>query len=385
MHVLLVCHELKIGGAERYLIDLANSLVERDIKVTMAFGGPVLHKPGPVGEVRHLEINQYECSCRLGPLRLIVDSPIGKQLCSYIRKTNVNIVNSVMLYLGFWSGLAGRFLGVPTVHTSMHVFGNYLPIERLLIGSKVGTNVIKLLRLNFIAVSDYFAWELANLGKVPANRIYTASLGVDLEKFKAGSGDNRIRKALGLGHGPVISSIGRLHRVKGCHKIISAMPSIQRICPEAQLLIVGDGPMRTSLEAQVKNLGVQDSVIFAGWRTDTVEMTALMDAYIQTGDGPNLGLSTLQALAQGKPLVVFAKDELEQRMASDTVCEGVNGHIVPTNEPERAGEIIGKMLTDNQRLKEMGLASRKLAEKRFDWQLHVSKVIEIYQRLIDRS
>ena len=83
--------------------------------------------------------------------------------------------------------------------------------------------------------------------------------------------------------------------------------------------------------------------------------------------------------------MVFAADELEERMASDTVHQGVNGYIVPTNEPDKAGEIIGKMLSDSKLLKEMGLASRKIAEERFDWRCHVSKVIEIYQRLIDRK
>jgi glycosyltransferase involved in cell wall biosynthesis len=389
VHVLLVCDTMALGGAERYLIDLANSLVERGIKVTMAFDGPVLHKPGPVSGVHHLEIKPGRRAGkrlgRRGPFRLIDGLPVGERFYRYIRNTNVDIVNTVMIDLGVWCWLVGRFLGVPTVYTPMHVFGNYLPVERLLIGSKASTGIIKLLGLNFIAVSDYYAWELVNLGKVPANRIHTAALGIDLHRFVPKAADNRIREQLNLASGPVIGAIGRVHRSKGYHKIISAMPSIQRICPAAQLLLVGDGPEHQALETQAKNLHVRDNVIFAGWRTDTVEMTALLDVYIQTTDGPDLGLSVLQALAQGKPLIVFAKDELEQKMARDTVCEDVNGHIVPTNEPEKAGEIIGRMLTDNRRLKEMGLASRKLAEEKFDWQLHISKVMEIYQRLKNRS
>jgi glycosyltransferase involved in cell wall biosynthesis len=72
-------------------------------------------------------------------------------------------------------------------------------------------------------------------------------------------------------------------------------------------------------------------------------------------------------------------------MAADTIQGGINGHIVPTKEPEKAGEIIGRMLMNSQKIKEMGLASRKLAEEKFDWQSHVSKVIEIYQKLQDKS
>ncbi|MGA1979153.1 MAG: glycosyltransferase family 4 protein [Sedimentisphaerales bacterium] len=385
MHVLLVCNEMTLGGAERYLIDLANSLVERGVEVTMAFGGAVHHKPGPVEQVRHLEINLCRRFGKLGPFRLIVDLPVGKRFYRYIRDAKVDVVNTIMIDSGIWCWLASRFLSVPIIHKPMHVFSNYSSYERFLISSRLGAKIIEFLGVNFLPGSDYSAWELTNIIGVPPKRVYIARMGVDLHKFRPKAADDRIRKELGLVPGPVIGSIGRLWRVKGCHKIISAMPTILQICPEAQLLLVGDGPERQALERQAKELRVRDNVIFAGWRNDTAEITVLLDVYIQTTDGPSLGISVLQALAQAKPLVVFAADELEKKMASGAVQDGVNGHIVPTNEPDKAGETIGKMLTDNRRLKEMASASRKLAEEKFDWQLHVSKVIEIYQKLQDKS
>ena len=313
MHVLLVCNTMALGGAQRYIIDLANSLVEHGVEVTMAYEGPVLHKPGPVGEVHHLEINLCRRFGKLGPFRLIVDLPVGKRFYRYIRDTNVDIVNTVVIDSGIWGWLAGRFLGVPIVHTPMHVYANYAAPERLLCGTRVGAQTIRFLKLHFIAASDYCGWELTNRTKVPASHIHVTTLGVDLHRFRPRAADDRIRKELGLGHGPVIGSIGRLHQVKGCHKIIAAMPAILRVCPEGRLLFVGEGPERQNLERQVRKLDIQNNVIFTGWRTDTVEMTALMDAYIQTTDGPNLGLSALQAMAQAKPLVVFARDELETK------------------------------------------------------------------------
>ena len=383
MHVLLVCHAMRLGGAERYTMDLANNLVERGIKVTVAYGGPVLHKPGFADEVKHLEINVVRGHISL--LRLIADLPVGKRLYRFIRDSDVDIVNTMMMDCGFWCWLAGRYLGVPNVHTQMQVFRHNTGLERFLFGSRVGTKLLRFLRFNFLAMSDYYAWEYANIGKVPTGRIHTASMGIDLNKFVPKLADDKIREELGLGNGPVIGAIARLQRVKGCHKIIAAMPTVLQICPETQLLLVGDGPQRQALEDQAKELGVEDNVIFTGWRTDTLEMNAQMDVYIQTTDGPNLGLSPLQAMSQAKAQVVFTEDELEEKMAKDTVQEGVNGYIVPTNEPRKAGEIIGKMLTDRQKLKKMGLASRRLAEEKFDWDLHVSKVIEIYQELIDKN
>lgn len=258
MHVLLVCNMMALGGAERYLIDLANSLVERGIRVTMAYEGPVLHKAGPVDEVHHLEIKLCRRFGSLGVFRPFFDWPLGFRFYNYMRKANVDIVNTVMIDSGIWCWLASRYLGVPIVHTPMTVFGNYPYMERFLFVSTAGTKLLSFLGLDILAASDYCAWELVNRTKVPAGHIHVATTGVDLRRFSPRDADDRIKKELGLGPGPVIGSIGRLTRVKlgkvyrgkGNQKIIAAMPAILRICPEAQLLIVGDGPMREPFECR---------------------------------------------------------------------------------------------------------------------------------------
>ena len=385
MHVLLPCNSASLGGAERYIIDLANGLVERGVEVTMAFSGPVLHKPGPVEQVRHLELNFFKRGSRLGLLRFITDLPAGRKLFKYIRDAKVDVINTALVGSGVWGWIAGRLQNIPIFYTPMQVLGNATKWEHFLHSSRTGVLAVKWLDLHFIAVSSYISWELANLGKVPKNHIYTVPLGVNLCKFRPNAPDNKLKEELALGPGPVMGTIGRLHRVKGCHKILAAMPSVLKICPQAQLLIVGDGAERENLERQAKELRVRKNVIFTGWRTDTADMTDLMDLYVSGTDGPNMGLSAMQAMAQGKPLVYFVKDELEERMARDTVRQGINGYTVPTNEPDNAGEIIGRMLADRDKLKQMGLASRDIAEKEFDWDLHVSRVLEIYQSILKRK
>jgi glycosyltransferase involved in cell wall biosynthesis len=348
----------------------------------MAFSGPVLHKPGPVEQVRQLELNFFKRGRGLGLLRFVTDLPAGKKLYKYIRDAKIDVINTDLEGSGIWGWLAGRASKVPIVHTPMQVLGNFSGWVHFLYSSRIGSLILKSLRLHFIALSGYLAWEYANQGRVPANQIHKVVVGVDLEEFKPMAPDASIKAALKMGPGPVLGMIGRLYRDKGCHKVIAAMPGVLRFCPAAQLLLVGDGPERENLEKQAQDIGVRKNVIFTGWRTDTKEMTALIDLFVSGTNGPNMGISVLQAMAQGKPLILFVKDDLEERMAADTVRNDINGYMVPTNEPDKAGEIIGRLLSNKDKLEQMGLASRKIAEKEFDWNHHVSGVLEVYNSLL---
>ncbi|HEY3244489.1 MAG TPA: glycosyltransferase family 4 protein [Phycisphaerae bacterium] len=381
MHVLLVVNEMVLGGAERYAIDLANSLVQKGATVTLSFDGPVKHVPGPVNQVRRLKPGR---SMRqgLGLLRLALDLPVGGRIARYIRAAKVDVVNTVMLDTGIWAWLAGRLQGVPVFYTPTQVLANYCRLESKLVSTRPGVAFINGIRARFIALSRYYGWELAHLAKVPESRIRVASLGTDLAAFAPRAANPALRRSLGLADGPVLGTIARLYRVKGHHKVLASMPALLRECPHAQYLLVGDGCERAALEQQAVELGVRKNCIFTGWRTDTPELMALCDVYVQSTDGPNLGLAALQALAQAKPLVAFAKDSLEQRMAADTVREGINGHIVPTDDPQLAGRTIGRLLADRAALQRMGEESRRLAQSEFDWQAHAARVLEIYEEAL---
>ncbi len=377
MHVMLLCNEMRLGGAERYTIDLANSLIERGVTVTMSYDGPVTHVPGPLPQVRRFEPGRSS-QRGLGLRRLYVDREVGKRVARYVRDEKVDVINTVMLDTGIWAWLAGRLHHVPVFHTPMGVVPTLARLEKAMVSTRSGRGFIRAMRVWFIAISRYYGWELVNRTRIPESVIRYANLGTNLRAFQPRPANPELRAALGLSDGPVLGIIARLDAVKGHHKLMAAMPAIVRECPNAQWLLVGDGPQRTVLEAQAESLGVRDRCIFTGWRTDTSDLMALCDVYVQTTDGPNLGLSALQALAQGRALAVFAADPLEERMAADTVVEGVNGHTVPTGHPEQAGQTIGRLLADRERFERMGQASRRLAEEQYDWELHTARVLDIY-------
>lgn len=128
--------------------------------------------------------------------------------------------------------------------------------------------------------------------------------GLDLRRFTAAP-DPALRTSLGLpDRGPVLLYLGRLAKEKNIAELIAAMPDI----PGAALLIVGDGPERPALEAQAEALGLAGRVIFAGMvpPAQVPRYYALADAFVSASTSEAQGLTYIEALAAGLPLLCRA-------------------------------------------------------------------------------
>lgn len=384
MHILFACNSMQLGGAERYTMDAANILAEYDeIEVSVAFSGPVVHEPGFHPKVKICKLESTKG--KLGYKRLFKDRKTYTTILNYATKNKVDFINTTMTGVGVWCWLVGRRLGIPVIHTPMRVPRYNHDLDRKITSSALGPAFTRGLNLHFLALSDFYAWDIKETMQVPEDRIHTVSLGVELGEHLPEPGKEALREELGLGDSPILGAVARFERVKGTHKLLAAAPALLEVCPNAKFLLVGDGSEREDLEKMVDELGVRDSVVFTGWRTDTADMIRLMDIYIQSTDAPNLGLSAIQAMSCGRAIAVFAKDELEARMAKDTAVEGVNGLIIPTNEPEKAGRMLGELLNQPQKLEAYGKASRELAEDRFSLQSHAQRLIELSQKMLKKN
>lgn len=128
--------------------------------------------------------------------------------------------------------------------------------------------------------------------------------GLDLRRFTAAP-DPALRTSLGLpDRGPVLLYLGRLAKEKNIAELIAAIPDI----PGAALLIVGDGPERPALEAQAEALGLAGRVIFAGMvpPAQVPRYYALADAFVSASTSEAQGLTYIEALAAGLPLLCRA-------------------------------------------------------------------------------
>ena len=194
--------------------------------------------------------------------------------------------------------------GAPLIHTYHTVYEDYThyfsPSRRM------GRRLAALFTRNICAACDAviaptpkIQWLLAGYGvRCPVSVIPT---GLDLRRF-AVAPDPALRDALALPQdAPVLLYLGRLAKEKNIAELIDALPRISR----GVLLIVGDGPERAALQARAEALGLTDRVRFAGMvpPAEVPRYYALADAFVSASTSEAQGLTYIEALAAGLPLL----------------------------------------------------------------------------------
>lgn len=113
-----------------------------------------------------------------------------------------------------------------------------------------------------------------------------------------------VREELGIGKEVVIGHVGRFVEVKNHGFLIDVFSAIKEQLPNAKLLLVGDGELKTEIEKKVLELGIEDSVIFAGQRNDTYRFYQAMDLFVLPSTVEGLGIVAIEAQASGLPCYV---------------------------------------------------------------------------------
>jgi phosphatidylinositol alpha-1,6-mannosyltransferase len=164
------------------------------------------------------------------------------------------------------------------------------------------------------------------------------------------------------GRPPRAIAVGRLVRRKGIDTLLRAWAVVRETRPDAELIVVGDGPERQRLSRLAGALGVGRAVWFTGgldpigvrnelWRADVFALP--MRVQLGGLDTEGLGLAALEAAACGLPVVVSASGG-----APETVLPGTSGFVVPPDSPPALAGRLMELLADPARGRAMGAAGR---------------------------
>jgi glycosyltransferase involved in cell wall biosynthesis len=193
--------------------------------------------------------------------------------------------------------------GTPVVVTTEHSIGEtHLERRKMTLGVRALYLGTDLCSDATIAVSPAVSQRLIRWG-VAARKIEVIPNGLDFTRVAFDMcARTRIRKEFGLPQDAyVIGVLGRLDPIKRFDLVIKAAAPL--LGDQHRLLIVGDGQIRPDLEAEAARAGVTDLVIFAGERHDVAAMLSSLDLFIAASDQETFGLSVLEALANGIPVL----------------------------------------------------------------------------------
>lgn len=168
---------------------------------------------------------------------------------------------------------------------------------------------------------------------------------------------------------------GRLVPYKGQEYAIRAFAKVVKKFPDAQMILVGDGPHRSALEKLTGTLKLGSNVRFLGWRTDIFEWMLNSDLALVPSIGEGFGLVFLEAYKAGLPIVAF-----DVPAANEIVEPEKSGLLAPLWDTVALGDSMIRILGDDQLRLHMGIRAKELIQEKFSFERVVDETFAFYKR-----
>jgi glycosyltransferase involved in cell wall biosynthesis len=199
--------------------------------------------------------------------------------------------------------------------------------------------------------------------------------GVDLMRYRPAGGRDRVhaRKLLGLDDVPTLVCVGALSAQKGQQDLLSDWASVRAMVPEAQLVLVGDGPDRSALERLAEQT---EGVIFAGARVDVPVWMAASDVVVVPSRWEGMALVPLEAMACARSVVAT-----DVNGVVDSVPPGA-GLVVALDDSAGLVDALVSRLRDPALAEAEGWFGRSHVETHHDVVTSARELARVYLRLV---
>jgi N-acetyl-alpha-D-glucosaminyl L-malate synthase BshA len=225
------------------------------------------------------------------------------------------------------------------------------------------------------AVSEYLRDETERHFQVPSERIEVIPNFVDPEVYSRERYTCR-KEVLTRPGERLVMHISNFRPVKRVRDVVQIFNEIQRSVP-ARLVFVGDGPDRPEAAHFAQQLGIQDKVVFLGKQDSVAELLACADLFLLPSASESFGLSALEAMAAGVPVIASAAGGLPEVVES-----GVSGYLLPVGDVAAMAEAGIEVLRDPARWHEMSQAARQIAVERFSVNRVVAQYESYYKKIL---
>ena len=225
----------------------------------------------------------------------------------------------------------------------------------------------------FICVSKFIRDRALEAG-FPAEKLIVHYIGVDRKLF-APSGIRVETKT--------VLFVGRLVEKKGCEYLLRAMQLVQKEQPDCELAIIGDGPLRSALQALARDLklhcdfcGVQPAPIVRDMLQKS-RVFCVPSVTAANGDSEGLGLVFAEAQSMGVPVVSTLHGGIPE-----VVSNGETGFLVPERAPQALAEALSTLLADESMWQRFHEAALLRIGERFDIHVQTQLLEKLYDGLL---
>lgn len=300
----------------------------------------------------------------------------ARRLARHIEREKIDLVHAHLPVAGVVARAAGRLAEVPVVYTEHAPPHRYRSIPRWL-------NLLTWTwQDRVIAISDDVAFSIARHAprRVPITTIWN---GIDTRKFDPAlfNGDE-VREELKLhATSPIVGTVAVFRNTpqKRLDIWLEAARVIHEAEPYVQFLLVGDGPLRSKLEAQAARLGLAEVTHFVGRHADVRPYLAAMDVFLVSSAYEGFGIASIEAMAMAVAVVATDVEGLR-----NIIVPGETGFLGGFDEGVASGlaNLTLDLLQDPRHRRDLGLTGRESVKQRFSIERMQAELESVYEEVL---
>lgn len=378
--VFHVITKLAVGGAQETALRCASGLAETGYDVVLV-SGPEHDAEGSLAdEVRRRDIELLVVPSLRRAIRPHRDLAALWMLVALFRRERPTIVHTHSSKAGVLGRLAARIAGVPFVVHTVHGWSFNESTGRW--GRRLAILLERALArmtdvLVVVTPRDADKGLRCGIGRRSQYRVVRS--GLDLSEFRASAGRRaRARGALGIPHDArVVGCVTRLAVQKDPLTMLRAWAEIAGAVPGVRFVIVGDGPLRREVEAELDRSGIAERTLLLGVRRDVAEVLASFDVFVLTSRWEGLPRAVIEAMAAGVPVVATDVDGV-----AEVIDDRLTGRLVPPGNAHAMASVILELFDDGDESEALAQrASARVAT--FDTVEMVGALRCVYEELLD--
>jgi len=353
---LLYDSVLDVGGVESHLLSILNGGYSNDFSFFLY---------SQVSERFLAKVEPGNAKIIQPKRRHLINPITAFETVKYLRSEGIDLVHAHSPSASLWGRIAARIVNIPalvTVHLPVDQYHGTLETFRAKLGRVIYMYLDRWLnhhprytnKMIYVSQSVYDR-EIKNGQSASTNSTVILN-GIDLEVY------DQVAKAEARKHfdlppnTKIISFVGRLDEQKGVDVLIDAIAIMKRNAPDFEVWVLGDGPLRKTVEDQVRNLNLERIVKLLGYQENIPLYLMAGDIFVLPSRYEGMSIALLHGLAAGLPCVVSQVGENDS-----LVNDGVNGLVVPPEGIERLAKALETLLSDDDLCERMSVAAKSKA------------------------
>jgi len=300
-----------------------------------------------------------------------LDVWVWTRLARFLRRERVHVLHAHKFGSNVWGTLMARMAGVPVVLAHEHTWSyDGQPLRRFL-----DREVVARAADRFIAISREDQRRMIEVERIDPGRTLFIPIGLPTLPTLV---EHDVRAELAIEPGaPVIGAVALLRPQKALDVLLHATALLAAEWPSLQVLLVGQGPERQSLERLARSLGVEQAVRFLGYRTDVAAVLGALDVAVCCSDFEGTPLAVLEYMDATLPVVATAVGGVP-----DLIEPGVHGLLVDPQDPPALAQAIAELLRDPERRRSMGARGRQRRRNEFGIDVLIHRLEDLYLELL---